>query len=178
MADRIAVVYTSNYGSAKQYAQWISEETGAEVFESSKCKAKELENFDTIIVGGGILAGSIEGIGFLKKNIKKLMGKKIIAYAVGLNVYDQKSCDECLEKNFTRKISGIPCFFLPGEYFPEKVTKGDRMLMNIVISRLEGKSHRTEDENLMLNVMKNGGDLKSKGALEPLYNFMRDNGIL
>ena len=178
MADRIAVVYSSTYGSAKQYAHWIAEETGAHVFSRKGCSAADLKDYDTIIIGGGILAGSIEGIDFLKRNIKKLENKKILSYAVGLDVFNQDSCNRCLEKNFTRRIKGIPCFFFPGEYFPEKVTKGDRMLMKLVIGRLDKMSMRTEEQDMLLDVMKNGGDLKKKEAIEPMMDFLKANNII
>ena len=66
---KIAVVYKSKRGTTKQYAQWIAEETGAELFEADTCNAEDLAGFDAVVFGGWIRGGALQGIEFLKKNM-------------------------------------------------------------------------------------------------------------
>lgn len=73
--NKIAVVYASKYGSTKQYAQWIAEELSADLFESNKIPINELKEFDTIIYGGGLYAGTIKGINLIIKNLELIKNK-------------------------------------------------------------------------------------------------------
>ena len=66
------IIYKSKYGSTKKYAEWLKEATGFEMVEADKAKIDEVAQCDTIIFGGGIYAGGIAGVNFLKKNIAKL----------------------------------------------------------------------------------------------------------
>ena len=52
------IIYQSNYGSTKQYAQWLNEETGFEMRELKKVKKWDIEESDTIILGSPIFAGA------------------------------------------------------------------------------------------------------------------------
>ena len=72
------ILYQSKYGAAKRYADWLSEETGFPCMETRKADINEISAYDTIILGGGIYASGIAGLSFLKKNISKLTGKKIM----------------------------------------------------------------------------------------------------
>lgn len=46
---KTAVIYKSEYGSTKKYAQWIAEELGADLLEAAKTKAAELRGYDIIL---------------------------------------------------------------------------------------------------------------------------------
>lgn len=70
------ILYQSKYGAAKKYADWLAEETGYPCMETKKADIKEIEKYDTIILGGGIYASGIAGLSFLKRNIGKLTGKR------------------------------------------------------------------------------------------------------
>lgn len=48
------ILYQSKYGAAKKYADWLAEETGYPCMETKKADIKEIEKYDTIILGGGI----------------------------------------------------------------------------------------------------------------------------
>lgn len=54
---KIAVVYKSCHGSTKQYAEWIAEETGADLFNVDDCTGSDMSDYDTIVFGGCIHAG-------------------------------------------------------------------------------------------------------------------------
>lgn len=77
------ILYTSKYGATKRYADWLAEETGFDCIETKNAKVKDVMQYDTIILGGGIYASGIAGLSFLKKNIGQLGGKKIIIFCNG-----------------------------------------------------------------------------------------------
>jgi len=52
------VIYTSKYGSTKQYAQWLAEDAGFELYNVSTCP-KNLGGFDVIVLAGSIHSGFV-----------------------------------------------------------------------------------------------------------------------
>ena len=60
------ILYQSKYGATKKYADWLTEETGYDCVETKKAKASQLQNYDVIILGGGVYASGIAGLHFLK----------------------------------------------------------------------------------------------------------------
>ena len=41
-------------GSAKKYTQWLQEDTGFDCMETKSANVKSLQEYDTIILGGGV----------------------------------------------------------------------------------------------------------------------------
>jgi len=129
---KIAVVYKSKHGSTKQYAQWIAEETGADLFDADTCKGSDVSDYDTIVFGGCIHGGGIQGIDFLKKNMKTFCVKDVFAFAVGLNVDGIEARQQCREINFVKDMEHIPCYFFRGAYDPAVVKGIDKVIMGLV----------------------------------------------
>ena len=59
------ILYTSKYGATKRYAEWLKEATGFDCLETKNTKIKDVVQYDSIILGGGIYASGIAGLSFL-----------------------------------------------------------------------------------------------------------------
>ena len=81
MSD-IAVIYASHYGFTEAYARWLAEDLSADLLESGKVKKEDLEGHGTIVCGGGLYAGGVNGISTLVKNAERLQGKKLYLFTV------------------------------------------------------------------------------------------------
>ena len=79
------VIYNSQTGFTKKYAEWISQEAGCECVEFSKGSKMNLSEYDAIVFGGWCLAGQMTKLGWFKKEMPALYdsGKKLIVFAVG-----------------------------------------------------------------------------------------------
>ena len=76
------IIYGSQYGTTKQYAQELSKRTGIPAEEYGN--VQDINQYDTIIYLGALYAGSVLG---MKKTLNKLedcANKKIIIATVGL----------------------------------------------------------------------------------------------
>lgn len=129
---KIAVVYKSKRGTTKQYAQWIAEEVGADLFDADQCTGADMSDYDTIVFGGWMRAGGLQGIEFLQKNMSTFCVKDVFAFAVGVNVDDIASRQECRDINFKKELAEVPCYFLRGAYDPAQITGGDKIIMGIM----------------------------------------------
>ena len=79
------ILYQSKYGATKKYAQWLHEETGFNLLETKSASIKQVREYDTIILGGGVYASGIAGLSFLKKNIEKYL-EKVMPFENTINV--------------------------------------------------------------------------------------------
>ena len=53
------ILYQSKYGATKKYADWLQEETGFDCIETKKATVSLVQNYDVIILGGGVYASGI-----------------------------------------------------------------------------------------------------------------------
>jgi len=142
-----AVLYKSKYGTTKQYAQWIAEETGGDIFELPHVTVSNLEKYDTIIVVGGLYAGGMLGFSFFKKNFTALAGKKLIVFSVGASFDNKKNTDTIKDANLTTEMrEKVAYFHLRGglDYPAMKVL--DRFAMWCMKKMLERKPAAERDD--------------------------------
>ncbi|MGH4118018.1 flavodoxin domain-containing protein [Clostridium sp.] len=67
------MVYKSKTGFVRNYAEWITEELSADIFEVSKVDINMLTKYDTVVYGGSLHAVGINGVNFITKNIDKAL---------------------------------------------------------------------------------------------------------
>ena len=74
------IIYGSQYGTTKRYAEYLSEMTGIEAVAFKE--AKDIDKYDRVIFMGALYAGSVLG---LKKTISKMSPKQeLVIVTVGL----------------------------------------------------------------------------------------------
>lgn len=176
LMNNIAVVYKSNYGSTKRYAQWIAEEAKADSFECSEIEAKKLMEYDTIIYGGGLYASGIAGISIITKNFEVLKDKKIIVFTVGLSSTDNEEIFlPIIEKNFSKEMrDNINFFHLRGGIDYKKlgiIHKSMMALLKTVVSKKDSDK-LTDDEKGILATYGEKVDFTNKTTIKPLLSFL------
>jgi menaquinone-dependent protoporphyrinogen IX oxidase len=74
------IIYGSQYGTTKRYAEYLSEMTGIEAVAFKE--AKDIDKYDRVIFMGALYAGSVLG---LKKTVSKMSPKQeLVIVTVGL----------------------------------------------------------------------------------------------
>ncbi len=176
MSD-IAVIYKSKYGSTKQYAEWISEELNADLFERSDVKIENLSNYKTIIFGGGLYASGIIGFDIIKKNFERIKDKNIIVFTVGLG--DPKNKDQfipIIDQNFTDEMKEyISIFHLRGSMDYSRLNLMHRSLMGMVKKSVDKKpeENRTEEDIQMLETYGDKVNFIDKNTAIPIIELVK-----
>lgn len=98
--ENIAVTYKSHYGTTKQYAEWIAEELGAELFEHKEVSPSDLQKYDLVIHGGGLYASGILGIDLVMKNPVK----NLVVFTVGMANPETTDYTEIIQKNIPENL--------------------------------------------------------------------------
>ena len=172
--ERTVVIYKSKHGSTKQYAQWIGEELDCPVIDEKDFSKKDFYNYDNIIFGGCVQAGGIQGFDLIKKAMRnRLKGKKVVTFAVGLNIMQKETRMQLREINFDKSyVERMTCYYCPGAYKPEEIKGIDAGIMKLMVKMLEGKgaSELTEDDKKLLDAVKNGANYVDRKYIEPIVN--------
>lgn len=171
------ILYQSKYGATKKYVDWLVEETGFDFIETKKAKVNDLKEYDVIILGGGVYASGIAGLGFLKKNIASLKDKKIAVFAVGASPYDEKAINQIRDLHFKDVLKGIDLFYCRGAWDEEKMKFMDRTLCKMLqkaVAKQNPENYEPWQQALMCSVGQKC-DWTDKKYLEPLLEFVKGN---
>ena len=167
------VIYTSQTGFTKRYAQWIAETSGADCLALSAAKKKNLDAYDTIIFGGWACAGGISVLGWFKNKLPKWSGKKLIAFCVGASPMDSPEIEPALRRNFTDlERERISVFYCPGGLNYEKMPAPSRLMMKIFVRTLKAKKNKTEMDREMIKMLSDSYDISDRKYIEPILDII------
>jgi Flavodoxin len=169
--SKIAVVYYTKHGSTGQYAKWVADAVGADLFKQQECSIKDLQDYDVIVYGGGIYSGGIKGLEFIKKNWKRFfVNKKVIVFAVGITIDMEENRKQCREINFVKKLEGLPCYFFPGAYDPAEIKGVDSKIIGFTKKLI---SDSTPMGKQLLDYFDNGCDMIDRNRIDPLVEELK-----
>lgn len=177
--DNVLVIYKSIYGSTKKYAKWIAEDLNCNVVEVKKVKIKDLENYKTIIYGGGLYASGISGVSFIKKNYNKLKDKNIIVFTVGLSDTKMKENFESIKnRNFNEDMmKNITFFNLRGAIDYKGLSKIHSIMMEMLKRTITKKDAKdiTDEEMLLLKTYGYKVDFIDRNTIAPIIELVKNS---
>ena len=94
------VIYRSKYGSTARYAHMLAQKLECPCREIRGLKVEELAGFDTVLAGGGLYAGRVSCVPFLKKFCAKMPQKRILVFVVGASPLDAEEVEKIRRANF------------------------------------------------------------------------------
>ena len=164
---KTVIIYKSTTGFAEKYARWLSEELHCDVKSYEKRDGIDLSDYETIIYGGGIYAGSINGLTWFKSKLPELRGKKVIFYATGAKPPDAPETKETIAKNFTEEEAAqVKYFYLHSGLAYEKMGFKHRLMMKMFCKILKKSNPET------YQVLRASFDHTSKESLMPLVEYV------
>lgn len=169
------VVYESRYGSTERYAKWIGEELDCRVLKINDISIVDLLNYDNIIFGGWLHAGTIKGFKNIYKDIDKFESKNLIVFYVGLSIMDDKIYEEVKKNNF-KDVKNIKQFYLRGAFNYENLNITDKLMMNMLKIILKRQKEEDMDENTkgMLDAYVTPVDLTDKESIKPIIKSIKE----
>lgn len=168
------VIYHSQTGFTKRYAEWIAAAAGADCLTLSAAKKKDLTPYDAIIFGSWACAGSISKISWFKSNIGNWADKKLIAFCVGASPIDNPEIEKALKQNFNiSDQKNLKTFYCPGGFNYEKMAAPFKLAMKLFIKTLKAKKDKTEDEQLMIKMISSSYDISDKKYIEPILECLK-----
>ncbi len=168
------VIYGSKYGSAKKYAQEVSEKTGFEL--KSYDEVNDINSFNTIIYIGSLYAGGVTGMQKTFKKLTKVKDKKIIIATVGIADPENKENTDHIKDGMKGQLSEevfdhAKIFHLRGAIDYSKLSFKHsmmmKMLVKMVVAKLPEEKQNAETE-AMLETYNKQVDFIDFETLKPL----------
>ncbi len=173
---KVVVIYNSQTGFTKRYAEWMAEESGADCFELSEAKKKRMDNYDAIVFGGWACAGGISKLSWFKGNMHKWNEKKLIAFCVGGSPLENPEIEPALRKNFNEEEwEKVNVFYCPGGFNYEKMSAPSKLMMKMFLKTLKAKKDKTEEEEIMIKMIASSYDISDKKYIEPILECLNNN---
>ena len=171
---KIIVIYNSQTGFTKRYAEWIAEATKADCLELSAAKKKDLTTYEAIIFGSWACAGSISKISWFKGNIDKWADKKLIAFCVGGSPIDNSEIEQALKQIFNESaLEKVNVFYCPGGFNYDKMSASSKLMMKMFIKMLKAKKDKTEAEQEMVKMISQSYDISDKKYIQPILECLK-----
>lgn len=175
-----AVIYKSKYGSTKKYAEWIGNELECDVLENSSVSADLLKMYDTIIYGGGLFAGGVNGISLITKNFDAIKNKDIILFTVGLADPKDTANTEHIKGGIKKAVSPevyekLKIFHLRGgiDYSALGIVHKAMMAMLVKSMKSKDKSELRDEDKLMLETYGQQVDFTDKKSIQPIVDYVK-----
>lgn len=164
MKDISAIVYTSNTGFTRRYAQLLSRAAAIPAYELDS--ARPAPAGARVVYLGWLCAGGIKG---LSKARKRWDVKAVCA--VGLSPdNDPKVLAE-------RNHVDCPLFYALGGYAPDKLKGMNKLLMAAItgaIAKSQAKNVKTPEEAEQLDRLSAGCDFVDEKNLAPVLSWLRE----
>jgi hypothetical protein len=163
MAEIKAIVYESNTGFTKEYAELLSKTIGIPAIPTID-NSILFGDREAVIFLGWVCAGKINGI-----RMARLKFNPVIIAGVGMTPQSDKYAFALAQQNNI----DVPFYYLQGGLHREKLKGFYKMMFKMVANPIlrkaeKGKSQLTEHEKQMVSLIKNGGSFVSRENLEEL----------
>lgn len=170
---KTVVIFNSQTGFTRRYAEWIAEASGADYMELSVAKKRDLSAYETIIFGGWACAGSISKLNWFKDNMDKWQDKKLIVFCVGASPIDSPEVEPSLRRNFTEEqFKKVHVFYCPGGLHYEKMTLSSKLMMKMFLKMLHTKKDKTEADQEMIRMISASYDISDRNYIEPILRCL------
>lgn len=174
MANDIVVIYNSQTGFTKRYAQWISEALDCTCVEFDKAKELDLDKYGTIIFGGWACAGTVSKLKWFKNNIIKWKDKKLAVFCVGGSPIENPEVEIAMKKLLSdEEHKLVHVFYCPGGFNYEKMSASSKLMMRVFISALKAKKDKTEEDKLMIEMISKSYDISDKKYIIPILEWAK-----
>lgn len=161
-----AVVYESNSGFTKRYAEMIGEKTGLPVYHIID-SALYVSKGAPVFFIGWVMAGKIEGY--------KIASKRYDVQAAAAVGVTPKSKEYVKKLIYDNKVMDIPLFYLMGGISPDKLSKMHKKILNMIADSIERKAGVTKQELDAADCLRYGCDFVSEDNLSEILEWFEEN---
>lgn len=171
---KTAVIYQSETGFVKQYAQWLAQAIGADCFSCTEAEGKDLNAYGALVFGSWICAGKLQKLNRFKKKLKNWKGKVLAVFCVGAAPVGGENVRPFLEK-IKRDFAGreVGAFYCPGGFHYERMPGRYKWMMKVFISAQKSKKNQTEDVRKMIEQIATDYDLSDEKYIAPIVEYLK-----
>ncbi|RDB61246.1 hypothetical protein C1878_12225 [Gordonibacter sp. 28C] len=170
------VVYASQTGFTRRYAEWIAEELGCDAVPVEQADGVDAGAFEVVVFGGWFHAGGLVGMKWLKRAREAHPGARFVAFAVGATPTEWTDMvDEAMGREFpSPEFDGVPRFYLRGGFAYERLSMPNKLAMKLFFKMQEKQAATDPRAAEMLEGMRGGFDATDRAAVAPVIERVRE----
>ena len=171
---KTVVIFNSQTGFTKRYAEWISQAAETDLMELSVAKKKDLAGYEAIIFGGSACAGSISKLNWFKDNMDRWADKKLIVFCVGASPLENPEVQPALRQNFTEEqFKKVSVFYCPGGLNYATMSVSSKLMMKLFLKTLQSKKTKTDADREMIRMISTSYDISDRKYIEPILKSLK-----
>lgn len=163
------VIYKSNTGFTKKYAEWIAEALSCDLVPIEQLKSVNPESYDALIFGGWFFAGSIQGLKECKESLLSFKGKKAV-FATGATPSGASESAQAMNNCLTEdERKDIGTFYMDGGLKYDQMSFVHKSMMKMMCAMMK-KQHGADSEEYKR--VSQSFDATEKSKIEPLISYI------
>lgn len=171
------IIYTSQTGFTKKYAEWLAQKTGGDMLELKEVQKKDdafFSGYEAIVYGGWVMAASVVKVKWFLNKAASWKDKKLAIYCVGGSPNDNPDVEVMLNKLLDQEQREyIKAFYCQGGFNYERMNAPSRLAMKMFVSALKKKKDPTEEEKIMTEMVATSYDISDEKYLEPIVDYLK-----
>ena len=171
------IIYTSQTGFTKKYAQWIAERMHADLLELTEARKKDAGFFgayQAIVYGGWAMAGTLVKVKWFLDKAAAWKDKRLAVFCVGGSPNDNPDIAIMLRKLLTdEQRQYIAAFYCQGGFNYEKMNAPSRLAMKLFVGMLKRKKDATEAEKTMAQMITSSYDISDIKYTDPIVEYLQ-----
>lgn len=171
------IIYTSQTGFTKKYAQWIADEMGADIFNLKDARKKEKDFFDgyeAIAYGGWAMASNAVGVKWFLDKSADWNDKRLAIVCVGASPNSNPDVEEALHNILTdEQRTRMKAFYCQGGVNYDRMTLPSKLAMRWFVSLLKKKKNASKKEKDMASLLSSSYDISDIKYTEPVVAYLK-----
>ena len=168
------IVYTSQTGFTKRYAEWIAEKSQADIFnlkEIQKNNETFFNEYDAIIYAGWCMAGKVVKLNWFLERAANFKDKKLAIVAVGASPNENPEVDQATNNLLSaEQMQYIKVFYCQGGINYDKMKFQFKFAMKMFSSSLKkSKDPKQREQGEFIDHSYDISDIK---FIEPIIDFL------
>ena len=175
------IIYASNYGATKDYANKLALELDANIINIKDVNPKYLDAYDLIVIGSGLYASGLNESKKILKILKmyKDSNKKFIIFTVGIadpeNINTVKAINKLMVMAYPSEVCAeYKLFNLRGALNYKKLNMKHRAMMFMLKLMLKHKKEKTPEDEYILNTYGTQINFVNYETLNPIINYAKE----
>lgn len=169
------VVYTSQTGFTRKYAQWIAERTGADLFHVKDVQKKDnsfFGGYEAIVFAGWLMAEKESKVNWFLDRVSGWKDKRLAVVAVGASPIGNPQVEKALNAMLNDEQKAyIETFYCQGGLNYEKMNVAARLMMKAFANSL--KNSKNEESRKMGEIFGQSCDFSDQKYIEPVLAYLQ-----
>lgn len=172
------IMYGTQYGSARRYAEELSRRTGINAVEFSN--VDDINRYKTIVYIGSLYAGGVQGMKKAFAGLADASGKKIIIATVGLADPTVKEYIDTIKSGMRRQLptdvyEAASIFHLRGAINYTKLGLKHKTMMGLLYRKCRNlpEEQQTADSKALVETYNKQVDFVDFRSLEPIVRAIK-----